>query len=102
MLLSRFHPKFPDSDIFFPKTWPFLSTTDFLVQARRFFSATFYWSSSDFGGNAEFREAVEIPTSFCNVRRHFSCCLPTVSPVAALWLLRDWLVHRHADVFWLF
>lgn len=106
MLLSRFHPKFPDSDISSSKNGLFFPQLNFLCRQEIFFSATFYCSSSDFGGNAECGEAMgtslEIPTSFCNVRRRFSCCLLTVSPVAGLWLSHDWPVHRQAAVFWLF
>lgn len=72
------------------------------MQARfSFFPTTFY--CSDFGGNAECREAtgtsLEISTSFCNIKRHFSCCHLTVSPITALWLSHDLLVHRQADGF---
>lgn len=46
--------------------------------------------------------SVGIPTSFCNVRRCFSCCLLTVSPVTALWLSPGQLVYRQTDGFGLF
>lgn len=82
-LPRRFHPRFPDRDIFPPKmAFSFCSR---MFCAGKNTSAAFY---SDCGVSAESGEvmgpSMETPTFFCNGRRCFSCCFLTVSPVAGL------------------
>lgn len=70
--------------IFFPPKMAF-SFRSRMFCAGKNTSTAFY---SVCGVSAESGEAtgpsMEIPTSFCNGRRRFSCCFLTVSPVAGL------------------